>query len=364
VAAWGRDICRSRGWQPPPAYSIIFPREQSEEAVQRGVARTLGLPQTFLTVDEYSEPPGLFRRAIEYSAWTPWPAEFVYGPIFQALAGRAREDGCQALMTGDGGDELLTVSPTYSADMLRDGDLAGMIQLVRVLIRYWKGSAGAAVSSVFWTNGIRAIARDAIWKKMPKLARRRHRRLLPKALPDWLAPDPAIRRELVDRYDNRWGRTLNKGSFYLTQLNYGREHPLPDRSFQEQFYRNASAGMFVAAPYWDRPLAEFLLRTHPKMLNASGRWKSLIRGAMAVRFPSLGFEKQKKVVSEDKLLMRRESRPLWEWLGPRRALAEMGVVDCEGYNRMLERSFEADDILKMYRAWHGATAEYWARRRV
>jgi asparagine synthetase B (glutamine-hydrolysing) len=343
---------------------VIFPRDQSEEGVQRGVADGLGLPQTCLAVEQFSQPPGLFRRAIEHSAWTPWPAEFIYGPLFQALAARANADGCEALMTGDGGDELLTVTPAYAADMLRQGDIAGMIRMVRIFLRFWQGSGAVAVKSVFWTNSVRAIARDAIWKKAPGLARQRHRQLLSKALPAWVAPDPAVRRELVERYGNLWGRPLCKGSFYLTQLNYGREHPLPNRSFVEQFYRNAKVGIAVLPPYWDRPLAEFLLRIHPKVLNSSGRWKSLVRGAMAERFPSLGFEKQKKVVSEDRLMFRREARPLWDWLGSRRALAELGVIDRSAYNGMLEQSFESDDILKMYRAWHGATTEYWLRRRV
>lgn len=364
VAAWSRDVCESRGWRPLPAYSILFPREYSEERLQSGVAKGLGMPQTYLTVDEFSEPPGLFRRAIEHSVCSPWPAEFIYGPLFQALAERARADGCEALMSGDGGDELLTVTPAYAADMLKQGDIAGMIRMVRIFLRYWKGSAAVAVSSVFWTNSIRAIARDAIWKKAPKLAHLRHRQLLRKALPDWVAPDPAVRRELIERYDNLWGRPLSKGSFYLTQLNYGREHPLPNRTFEEQFYRNAKVGMSVLPPYWDRPLAEFLLRIHPAILNSSGQWKSLVRGAMAERFPDLGFEKQKKVVSVDRLLFRREGRPLWEWLGPRRALGELGVIDPLAYNRMLDESFEADDILKVYRTWHGATTEYWLRHRV
>jgi len=364
VAAWSRDVCRSHHWEPPRAYSVIFPRELSEERVQRGVAAGLGLPQTSLTVDEFSEPPGIFRRAIEHSAWTPWPAEFIYGPVFQALAKRARADGCEVLMTGDGGDELLTVTPAYAADMLKRGDLAGMVRMVRIFLRFWQGSARVAVQSVFWTNGLRAIMRDAIWKRAPRLAHIRHRQLLRKALPDWVAPDPAVRRELVERYDNLWGRPLSKGSFYLTQLNYGREHPLPNRTFEEQFYRNAQVGMSVLPPYWDRPLAEFLLRIHPQMLNSSGKWKGLVRGAMAERFPDLGFEKQKKDVSEDRLMFRREARALWEWMGSRRALAELGVIDPVLYNDMLKHSFESDDILNMYRIWHGATSEYWTRLRV
>ncbi len=36
---------------------------------------------------------------------------------------------------------------------------------------------------------------------------------------------------------------------------------------EEQFYRNAVAGVPTLHPYWNRPLAEFLLRTPPDLFT-------------------------------------------------------------------------------------------------
>ena len=72
IAAVALDLAERRGLATPLALSLAFPTpETSEEDVQLGVAKALGLPQIMLGLEDSVAPEGLVRRALELSA--DWP---------------------------------------------------------------------------------------------------------------------------------------------------------------------------------------------------------------------------------------------------------------------------------------------------
>lgn len=365
VAACAADIAAERGWPAPRAFSVNFPGAACEEPVQKAVAERLGLPQTWVEAGDYLERrPGLLRRALDLAPCYPSPPSFTSAAAFLDLMRHAADQGCAVMLTGDGGDEVLGVTPAYAADLIRSGRWLELARSVRLLARYWDGSALVSMRNMLWTHGTRALLRDWVWKQAPGLALLRRRQLMPLAIPDWVAPDPAIRAELVARYEQRWERDIAQGSFYLSYLDRGSVHPIPHMSFEEQFYRNcALAGVPTLHPYWNRPLADLLLRTPPQLLNRGGRWKGLVRPVVESRFPNLGFDRQKKRITYDfpKEVFRREGPLLLQELGGAGAMAELGLVDPHRYHAVLEQSLGSQEILHLYRVWHGAGAETWVR---
>jgi len=364
IAVSAHDLANDNNWPLPHALSAIFPEPSSEIEIQRGVAEALGLPQSFTKVEDFQQGDGVLRRAAELSRTAPWPATFIFGPVFAELANTAKAHCSSAILSGDGGDELLGVAPVYAADLVMKGDLAGLYRLTRVLQRFWKGSSFVAIQSIVWRNGVRAIGRNWIWRNYPNLAARRRRQLLAKAYPSWVVPDPELRREVLERFEERWVKEVSKSNFYKAAVARSLSHPLALRILEEHFYRHLPNGVTLLRPFWGRPVADLLLRVHPEVLNGGGRWKALMRDVVSARLPDMGFAKQKKNLSDGKDLMRREGPEIWNHLGGPRCLSDLGVIDERGFGEMVSRSLASDDIMKLHRIWHAATTETWLRARL
>ena len=86
IAAVALDLAERRGLATPLALSLAFPTpETTEEDVQVGVAKALGLPQIMLGLEESVAPEGLVRRALELSADWPLPRTYLWsGPYLGA----------------------------------------------------------------------------------------------------------------------------------------------------------------------------------------------------------------------------------------------------------------------------------------
>src|SRR6185369_14909205 len=100
--------------------SLVFPdAECNEENVQRGVAKVLGLSQILAGYDEAAGRCGMLRSALAITEKYAAPLLNTYYPAYHFLALAAKRQGYTTILTGGGGDEWLTVSPYYSADLLR-----------------------------------------------------------------------------------------------------------------------------------------------------------------------------------------------------------------------------------------------------
>ncbi|MBI3696745.1 MAG: hypothetical protein HY238_18140 [Acidobacteria bacterium] len=362
VAAMASEIASERQWPAPRALSVIFSGEFSEEPVQRRVAEALGFPQTFVDMRDYRSGRGLLGRLVDCTAGYPWPPLNVFSPAYSDLLRRARSQGCEVVLTGEGGDEWLTVGPDYAADLIRSGRWRELARLARTVLRSWNLPVLPALRNLLWTHGLRTLARSWIWRRAPWLALRRRRQLIQQAIPAWLAPDPALRRELVERFEG-WGRPGDGDSFYVTATREYLSHPLISIAAEENFYRDTMAGITTMHPYLDRQLVDFLLRTPPELLNSGDRSKAPVRQTLAERFPQLGFEKQRKVKASkfNEEIYRREGPGLWQELGQARLMAELGIVELAAFHEMLETCLRSDHLTLVHRFWHAAGTEAWVR---
>src|SRR5690606_38354158 len=211
VAAAAVDYSRRHVQEPPVALSLLFPQAVSEEHVQRGVARTLGVELVSMSFDEALGERGLLRRGIDLSASLAAPLQNVWTPAYDILTRAVRERGITNVLTGGGGDEWLTVTPLIAADYLARGDLKGLFGYLGALGRSLNIPKHQLWRSVLWNNGARPLLYGAAARTRaryrPDEARRRRQRALAArlaALPAWVAPDAELRGRLIARVQDRY----------------------------------------------------------------------------------------------------------------------------------------------------------------
>jgi asparagine synthetase B (glutamine-hydrolysing) len=131
---------------------------------------------------------------------------------------------------------------------------------------------------------------------------------------------------------------------------------------EEAFESGRSTGTRVLAPFLDADLVDFLYRTPPNLLSRGGRSKGLVRESLARRFPALGFERQRKIAGTTyaRFVMQGQTSNIWRQMGGVPALAELGVVDGDGFERHV---VEASDpgYLDGFHIWDMLNLEAWLR---
>lgn len=367
VAAVAVDQCRAEGSPNPLALSLVFPDpEANEEIVQRSVAAQLGLSQVIKPFFEATGANGLLAPALEMSRSLPAPLMNTWWPAYHALAREGQRRGCRVIITGSGGDEWLTISPYLAADLWRVFDLAGVYRLWQSLRLSNRRSSVKLLWSLLWRFGAqpvlvppayRFVKQVAPW--VPKLRRRTFPRL-----PNWLAPDTTLRRELDLRWSEYGAKTQQTtGSFYVHQMRKALEHPLISWELEETFNVGQQAGMRVLQPFWDADLIDLLYRTPPFLLNRNARSKGLVRESVARRFPLLGFEQQRKMEASRfySSLVYNEGASILQQLGGTRTLAELGIIDEQGFRPGLDLLLATRQFGSAHRVWAALNLEAWAR---
>ncbi len=368
VAAVAVDAARRLDRPVPRALSLGFPHpECNEEFVQRGIAQALGIPQEFIAFEEAVGRRGLLQPAAELSATWPAPMMNLWNPAYLELARRGRELGCTVVLTGNGGDEWLTVGPYLSADLMRAGDLAGVARLIGVLQRSYRITRYEAIRSAVWTFGLRPLIGMSVDRVAPGYWRGRRRRKIIASTPAWLAPDPALRAMV----DARAERVLAPpqpppGGFYEQHMRTALDHPLMAIEAEEYFEFGRRVGVSMAHPYWDSDLVALLYRTPPHLLSKGGRAKGLVRDAIARRFPHLGFERQRKVHATNFYwsTLQREGSAAWARLGRASALGDLGIVDAVRLGETLAELIAGRRPRESYQIWTALHLEAWTRSRV
>lgn len=367
IAAVAVDEARRRGQPGLRALSLGFPDpECNEEVVQRGAAGALGIAQDYLGFAEAVGHRGLLIPALEMAASWPAPMMNLWNPAYSALAARGVVQGCQVVLTGSGGDEWLAVSPYLSADLIRAARFATLARFAATTKRSYKVTWGEAAGSVFWTFGMKPIAGMLANRVAPRhWQQRRHSRIV-SSTPEWVAPDPELRRAI----DDRASRVLAEsepyhGSFYEQQMRTALEHPLNTMEAEEYFEQGRRLGVRILHPYWDADLVSLLYRTPPEVLSRGGRAKGLVRATIARRFPDLGFERQKKVHATNFYwrTMQTEGPAAWRTLGTAATLAKLGVLDAKLHASTMAELFEGKRPQESYRIWNTLHLEGWARLR-
>ncbi len=367
VAAIAADEGQRLGLPSPLALSLVFPDpECNEEAVQRGAARALGLPQQFLSFEAATDGCWL-RAAFEMSAGWPMPLLNMWNPAYYRLAAEGHRRGCCAILTGTGGDDWLGISPYLAADLFRELDFRGLWELFRMQQLSFRASNPLLFRNLVWRFGLRPLLRGLL----PRLpgggvairSVRALRRGRSRGVPRWLAPDPALRGRLICRAANRVERS-HGGSCYLWDVRSCLDHCLTTWEVEEHFENSRRIHAWVRHPFMDADLVDFLCRTPPRWLHRGGRSKGLVRRWLAQRFPALGFERQKKVIAtgffRDTVLA--EGPEVWREVGGPKALGELGVVDPRQADLLMDEILVKSPA-EAHRIWGMLNIEAWVRPR-
>lgn len=358
VALTASDLANGDG--RPLALSLVFPDPQSsEESIQAGVARQLGIEQVLVPFDDAAGPRGLLAAALDLSGTWPQPMWNIWSPAYTTLARQAMSRGRRVILTGRGGDEWLTISPYLLADQLRRGDLAGMWRLLQMRRRSNNLRSARAMARLVWLTACRPLGSAALDAIAPGPWHRRRRQKLWAARPAWVAPDPAIRRAMEGRL-NRWiDEARPRQGFYHREGRTALRHPAITHDMEEtqEFGRRHDARMLH--PFWDVDLIEMLHRVPPDLLMADGRSKSLLRRRLGARLPGLGLESRGKISAGHVFrgVMERETPAVLRNMGGVQALSRMGAV------ASADIESEAQRLAGPGRLWTLLNLENWVRRR-
>jgi asparagine synthetase B (glutamine-hydrolysing) len=330
VAAAATAVARRDGRLDPRALSLGFDDPDCDEQfVQRSVAHSLGVPQDLVPFDQAVNGRGLLMPALEMGATWPVPLLNIWTPAYCALAQRARPHGCDTILTGTGGDEWLNVTPFLAADLIRQREVRALARLVGVFARSFRLTRLQVLRTALWTFGLRPLAGEVLDHVAPRQWQARRQRKLVQATHAWIAPDPSLRKEMDDRTERLMQPSRpGPGGYYERELQLALAHPLVSIEYEEHAEFSRRVGASVLHPYLDADLVTLLYRMSPAALTTGGRTKSLVRAAVARRFPTLGFERQRKVSATNffQTVMRREAPAAWQTLGGTRTLSDLGVV--------------------------------------
>ena len=323
--------------RPPLALSVEFPGQDIDESsIQQSVAHQLGLPQYLFPLHNLVGSQGLVSESLDLCSSFPEPSINLWRPIYGRLGFMAVKDGRGVLLTGAGGDEWLGVTPTYAADLMLSGDIAGLSSLLATYYRSFPLSFFATLRNVLWRSGLRPLVGDMAARGAATVApgwlRSRQMRHWRMKFPSWLASTPELQTAIDERLNGMLDalqRTRWSTSPYLRELAEGIDHILIAMDMENLYDEGRKFGAPILSPFLDAEVIEFLARTPPELLNAGGRAKGLVRGTLARRFPDQGFDRQKKLNLGsffDNTLFP-GAMEAWGEMGGARTLEALGVVD-------------------------------------
>jgi asparagine synthase (glutamine-hydrolysing) len=368
VAAIAVDSAARLGVPKPIALSLGFPHIDCDEGpVQRAVAQRLGIDQEFIGFADAVGQHGLLLPAAQASASWPLPLMNIWNPAYDALARRGYERGCRVILTGNGGDEWLAVSPFLAADFMRRGEWGSLFGFIRVLQRSYKMTWAEAIHGGLWKFSGRPLLTMGAARRFPGWFETRRQRNMEGGVPDWIAPDPDVRREVNARAHRVLASAEpGNGSFYEREMRTALDHPLNTMEMEEYFEHGRRVGVRFAHPYLDSDLVDVLYRVPPQLLLRGGRAKGLVRDTVARRFPNLGFERQRKIHATEFYwkTMQTEGPAAWSSLGgAARTLGALGVIDPVLHANAMAGLFAGQRPHESYRIWNTLQLEAWVRHR-
>ena len=340
IGVTAAELSRRRGNPSPLAASLFFSDPScNEEPIQRTVAEQLGFPLVSVRLDEALGSVGLIQAGVEINRTSALPMMNAWRPAYRALGDKARAAGARVIMTGEGGDEWLTVGPEYMVDLVRGFDFAGLRRMLGTILRSYDTNRTLLLYNMLWRFCARPLlaswGRDLLRHAAPKQLHAHRLSQLEARSPAWVSPSPDLQRELRVRMERWTAESLEVPEpsgpfgFYLATLPAGFLHPLRSLDCEEVFQSRRRTGVRELQPYWDADLIQFLCRVHPTTLDRGGRSKGLVRDQVAKRFPSLGFERHRKVSASTFFSerMAAEGPAAWDRLGGVKSLAALGIVD-------------------------------------
>jgi asparagine synthase (glutamine-hydrolysing) len=275
VAAAATEVAGA-GAALPRGYSAVFPghphpRVDESDRIQE-LVDALGLP----SLQVHIEPGGAFALSLEFlEAWEIpllGPGYLLERPLLDLAAA----NGVDALLDGQGGDELFGLSGFLLADRLRQGRIVSSLRLARSYpgIRQQPRKVLAAAWRHFAVHGA-----------VPHAVHRAARRARPaRYVPDYLTPSAA---QLYLQTEDQWEWKKQRG---VPRWWAYKSHAITrerSRSGIGEYLRQRAelSGMKARPPLLDVDLIELALQIPPELEYDPNIDRPLIREALRGRVP-------------------------------------------------------------------------------
>jgi asparagine synthase (glutamine-hydrolysing) len=256
--------------RPSRAYSATFPDHPSvdEGDLIALACERFGLTNTRAVVSSGSVVTGAYEYLEHWRLPPPSPNLFFWLPLLR----RAAADGVDALLDGEGGDELFGLSPYLLADRVRHGRLRAAFTLGRRL-----------------PGGRPDLARSHVWPFVREFGLRgalpagfhrgaRHVMRAERYVPPWLGPE--LRAAFLDSdTTGEWKRLSGPRwwAYLVAACTRGLGAPI---TYDHVRRRNALAGLEPRHPLVDVDVVELVLGFPPELAFDTRHSRPLLRAAM------------------------------------------------------------------------------------
>jgi asparagine synthase (glutamine-hydrolysing) len=361
VAAAATDIARRTHRPLPVALSVSFPPPSAEEPMQRAVASSLGLVQDVLPFWSGVAQGSLLSETLRLTRSLPVLMQTPWAPPYEHLIKKAARRGLVTIMDGTGGDEGLTPSPLYVADAIRGGNLPALLRFMAAWRRSSSVQASWYLRGMLWTYGLRAVGVAAAERVLPgSLTRLRVRRTMQFA-PPYVAPDPRLRADLARRQQQYFDAAPRSGPLHLREAVRRLDHSVESQGREERFERARRIGVRYVHPLCDPDVATLAHRMSPALLSRDGLNKHPLRRRLAGRFPTLGFDRQKKLGAGGffRSILASEMPALCRQT-PFKALDQLGIVNARAAADMVDSALKDENTRALLPVWELLKLETWA----
>ncbi len=284
VAGTAQALAREPGLPGIAAFSMVFPEMPAydESRYSRAVAQLWGLEAH--AVRSAPLPGARIREDVARHMDVP---ELASDQLLGQVRERMQARGCRVVLTGLGGDHVLTGSVLHYADLLRRGRIVAALGQYHADSRV--GDAGWS-PSVLVTAGVLPLVPAAVRRALAPLARRRGIRAI---VPSWIAPEFAARLGLEERLRlhvpvprpssfARWDVCRSMVSASQLQLTEAAERTSAEYALEQRH------------PFFDRRLVEFCVAMPEAQRWHGDRTKAVMRRALHDRLPPIVRERRDK----------------------------------------------------------------------
>jgi asparagine synthase (glutamine-hydrolysing) len=339
----------------PPArfetYSLSFPAPADETRYARDVTEMWGLNANIyeplcLDMTTCVEQVEFYRDIPEY------PNRGTAAKFFQ-------KQGCRVVLDGRGGDEWLTGSPYYYADLIRHLRIGALLRRMRSSARLAELNFGVFRPWRTVLNwGLAPMLPSAVYRAFNRAAGRENP-------PSWLNAEFFRRSNVMERVHGSDGdarfRSFAQRDIYAIFLNGHVTHA------QEMEERTASwSGLEVRCPFYDRRVIEFSIALPEEQRRRDDWIKFILRNSMRGMIPESVRNRKDKADFADYFARPLRSQEVERLFGSL-SVAGVGWVDqkriLELYRATLERCVRRETGIgrSLWTLWAVLGLELWFR---
>lgn len=355
-----------QGMDPLSALSVRFPNtEINEEATQVRVARALGMPQHFRTVNPEALDEDFVASALANSAANSCPVLGLWQGLYSTLFVTAKDLGLRRILFGTGGDEMLVVDTKYAHDLFLQGDVPGLVEFIRAWQRTSPFSGLEVAHFILWQAAIKptliAKARQLAGPTGAKIYHAVRNRFHSLPIP----VRPQLVEEIQDRARKSASIELGPGEGrYVEAMRDLPQMPLLSMELEQGREWAGRFGVRILYPFFDQDFVDLALRVHPRHLYQGGRMKGPLRELVMKKLPSVMMPVRKvdfTVLGRD--VLRRFGRNSWSRLHGATRLSELGIVDPAATDEVMEHFFSGRSE-RWVPVWQLLSTEAWLAARI